>query len=73
MTTRREAAKRFEEDIDDAGVPPQDNQDPPQYHAPQGYQDSINLPAMTDGEIRFTFINLVQSMTTQDEGVATPY
>ena len=50
MSTRRKAARRVVEDISNAGVPPQDNQDPPQAQAP------INPLVISDGQIRVTFV-----------------
>ena len=49
MTTRTTAARRVEEEIANAGVPPQDNQ------APLCDQDPVDPPAMTDGNIRAIF------------------
>lgn len=71
MTTIRETARKFEDEIVNAGVPPQNNQAPPQEQAPQGDQALVNPPAMSDGEIRLNFINLDKSMSTQDQDIAT--
>lgn len=38
MTTIRETARKFEDEIVNAGVPPQNNQAPPQEQAPKGDQ-----------------------------------
>ena len=77
MTTRRATARRFEVEIANAGVPlhgnqdsPQVNQPPPEEHAPQGDQVLVIPPAMTDGEIRSTFIILSQVMTTQAQVIS---
>ena len=71
MTNRRSVARIVEEDIANAGDPPQESQDPPQGNQahPQeqvhlGDQASINLHAMMDGEIRSIFLCLAQAMTT---------
>ena len=59
MTTISSAAIRVEEEISNAGAPPQTNQAPPQGNQapPQekvhlGDQALVNPTAMTDGEIR---------------------
>ena len=72
MSTRRAAARRVEEDLSNAGVPPQGNQDPPQDNqAPQGSQALVIPPTMTDGEIRSSLVTLDKTMTTQAQAVAT--
>ena len=38
MTTRRPATRRVEEENVNVGVPPQDNEAPPQEQAPLGYK-----------------------------------
>ena len=65
------ASRRFEEEIANAGVPPQDNQAPLQERAPQGDQDLVNFMTMTDGDMTMTFINLALVMTTQAQSVST--
>ena len=69
MTTRREAARRVEEDIAKARVPPQDNQAPLQEKAPTDDQDPFNPSVMNDGEIRMSLLNLEQAITTQAQVV----
>ena len=64
MTSRRAASIRFEYYISNAGVPPQGNQCPPQEHAREGDRAPTNPPAITDGEIRLSFIKFAQGMTT---------
>ena len=49
MNTRRPTT-RVEEEIVNAGVPPQDNQTPPQEQVPLGDQALANPPIMSDGE-----------------------
>ena len=65
MNTRRTSKRRVEEDLSNAGVHPQDNQDPPQVQAPV-----IPLPMM-DVEIRSAFLCLAQVMATQDRVLAS--
>ena len=77
MTTRRPATRTDEEENVNVGVPPQDNQAPPQEQAHLGNQVPlhskkilydqalVNPPAMTDGDIRTSFINFAQTMTTK--------
>ncbi|XP_069150012.1 uncharacterized protein [Solanum lycopersicum] len=52
MTTRSATTRWVEEDIANAGVPPQDNQDPPKEQAPLGGQAMVNPPVMTNGDIK---------------------
>ena len=61
MTTRSATTRWVEEDIANAGVPPQDNQDPPKEQAPLGGQAMVNPPVMTKGDIKVTFLNLIKS------------
>ena len=58
MSTRKAAARRFEEDIANVGVPPKGNQAPPQgnqvhpQEKTQQHDQVLVIPlAMTDGEI----------------------
>ena len=53
----RLAKRRFEENIANARVPPQDNQTTPLEQAPQGDNATVNPPTIIYGEIRTTFIN----------------
>ena len=69
MTTRRSSIRRVEEEIANAEVPTQYNQAPPQEQAPLGDQALANPLVMIDVEIRTTFINLAQPMTTQAQVV----
>ena len=78
MTTISSAAIRVEEEISNAGAPPQTNQAPPQGNqapsqeqVPVGGQALINPPAMMDGEIRSTFLSLAQAITTQSQALTT--
>ena len=61
----------MEEDLANVGVPPKENQSPPQGNQvpPQDQAPVIALP-MIDGEIRSTFVNLAQYMTTKEKAVA---
>ena len=70
MTTRKASARRVEPEISNAGATPKDNQGSPQGQAPQGDPSFDQSSAMTDGEIRTSFINLAQSMTTQPQALA---
>lgn len=51
------------------GAPPHGNQVPLQQQAPQGDQASFNPPAMMDGEIRSSFLSVVQAMTIQAQAM----
>lgn len=61
MTTRSEASRMVEDEISIAGVPPQDNKALPQEQSPLGDQDVADPPAMTDEEIRESFLSLSQA------------
>ena len=61
ITTRRATTRWVEEDTPNVGVPPQDNQAPPQEQAPIGCQAMVNTKVMTNGDIRETFLNLIKS------------
>ena len=72
MNTRRTTVSLVEEDLANARVPPKENQSPPQGNQvpPQDQAPVIALP-MKDGEIKSTFVNLAQDMTTKAKAVAT--
>ena len=70
MNTRRSYIRRAEERIANAGAhdnqaPPQDNQVPPLEQVAMGDQVSVVPPPMTDVEIRASFLDFVQAMTSQ--------
>ncbi|TMX03309.1 hypothetical protein EJD97_017135 [Solanum chilense] len=72
MNARREAARRVEEDLANAGVSPQGNQVPPEDNQlPPQEQAPVIPPPMKDREIRSTFFTLSQAMTTKGQAVAT--
>ena len=50
MNTIRVCTIRIQKEIAYAGVPPQDNQTPPQEQVPLGDQALANPPIMSDGE-----------------------
>ena len=57
MNTRRATARRVEEDLANAGVPPQHNQAPPHDNqVPLEDQALVIRPPMTDREIRSKFV-----------------
>lgn len=64
MTIRRATIRRVEKEIENAGVPPQDNQFTPQDQVPLGGQVALNPPFMSNGEIRASLLNSTQVMAT---------
>lgn len=69
MDPSRVAARRFEEDISNAGVASQGNQAPPQEKVALGVKATINPSVMMDEEIRVTFLNMTQVINTQAQVV----
>ena len=70
MTTIREAARRVDEDLANAEVPPLENRAPPQGNQVL-LKDKAPVipPPMTDGEISSTFLSLAQVMTIQAQAM----
>ena len=52
MPTRKNAARKVQEDLANTRVQSHDNRSPHQEQSPQGDQAPVFPPAMTDGEIR---------------------
>ena len=76
MNTRRATTRRAEEGIANVGAndnkaPPQDNQVPPFENVGMGDQILVVPLLMTDGEIRATFLNLAQSMTSEANAITS--
>ena len=72
MNTRRTTTRKVEENLANAGVPPQRNQIPPQDNkVPLQDQALLVPPLMTDGAIRSKFVTFAQDMTTQAQEVST--
>ena len=71
MTTRKEAARRVEKEIENGGVPPHDNQAPSQEQVPLCGKALVNPPIMSDGEISATFLNLTKFMDNQAQVITT--
>ena len=72
MTTRGVTARRVEEDLANAGVPPKGNQVPSQDNqVPSQQQAPVIPPPVTNGKIMSTFLTLAQDITTQAKVVAT--
>ena len=67
MNTRRAAARRAEEEMDNVGD--QDNPVPPLEEVVMGDQVLVVPPPMTDGEIRADFLSLTQDMTSQSNSI----
>ena len=71
MNTRRNIARRLDEDIAREGVSPSGNRVPPLEKVANDYQASANPPAMTDGDIRDAFLQISQAIITQAQVVTT--
>ena len=65
MNTRRAAARRLDEKIDNVGVPPYGNQDPLVEEVANDDLASTNPTALSDTDIRAAFLQIAQSITTQ--------
>ena len=66
MNTQRNAAQILEEEIANAGVPPQGNQNPPLEEEIDDDQALVNpLPTFMDGDIRAGFLHFDHAITTQ--------
>ena len=57
--------------MDNAGVLPRDNQDPPLKEVANDDHALINTPALLDGDIRVAFLQMAQAFTTQAQAVTT--
>ena len=71
MNTRRNAARRLEEEVANAGSPPHDEQVPPLEEDANAEQAPVNPPPLTDGDIRETLLHMSQAITTQAQDVTT--
>ena len=65
MNTRTNEAGRLEEEISNAGVPPRCDQVPPLEKDANVDKDQVNPPPLTDGDIRASLLEMVQSITSQ--------
>ncbi|TMW99834.1 hypothetical protein EJD97_001873 [Solanum chilense] len=71
MNTRRNEARRLDEEIANAGAPPRGNQVPPLEEDVNDDQASVNPPPLTDGDIRAALLHMAQAITTQVQAVLT--
>ena len=67
MNTQRNAARRLEEEVANAGVPPHDEQVPPLEEDANVEQAPSNPPSMTEAEMRVILPHMAQVMTTQSQ------
>ena len=65
MNTQRNASRRLEEEISNAGVPPRGEQVPPLEEDANVDQALVNLPPLMDEDIRASLIQLPQDATVQ--------
>ena len=71
MNTLRTAARRLDEEISNARVPPRGNQVPPLEEVPNDDQAPVNPPPLTDGDIRAALFQMSEAITTQEQVVTT--
>ena len=71
MNTRKNATRRFEEQIDDARAPPHGEKVPPLEEDANVEQATISPPPLTDEYIRTALLQIAQGITTQEQ-VVTP-
>ena len=65
MNTRRNVARRLEEEVANAGAPSHDEQVPPLEENVNVDQAPTNPPPMTEVEMRTILVRMAQAMTTQ--------
>ena len=65
MNSRRNTARRLEEEVANAGAPPYDKQVPPFEEDVKVEQTPTNPPPMTEVEMRTILVRMAQAMTTQ--------
>ncbi|TMX04113.1 hypothetical protein EJD97_011538, partial [Solanum chilense] len=71
MNTRRNVARRLEEEIANEGVPPRGNPVPSLEEDVNDDQVPVNPPPLTDGYIMDALIHMAQSITTQAQAITT--
>ena len=71
MNTRRITARRLNEEIANAEVPPQGNQVPHLEEFANDDQGPVNPPPLTKGDIRDSLLQMSQSITTPTKAVTT--
>ena len=65
MNTWRSTARRLDEQIDNAGVPPHGNQDPPLEEVANDDKALVNHPPLIDGDIKAAYLQMAHAFTTQ--------
>ena len=65
MNSRRNTARRLEEEVANAGAPPHDEQVPPLDENSNVDQALANTPPMMEAEMRAILDQMAQDMTTQ--------
>ncbi|TMW99525.1 hypothetical protein EJD97_002398 [Solanum chilense] len=69
MNTRRNAERRFEEEITNAEAPPRDDQVPSLEEDANVDQAQVNPPPLMDSNIRSALIHLAQAATAQAQNM----
>ena len=67
MNIQRNAARRLEAEVANAGVPPHDDQAPPLEENANVDQSPVKHPPMTEAEMRAMIDQMTQAMTTQEQ------
>ena len=67
MNTQRNASRRLEEEISNAGVPPRGEQVPPLEEDANVEQAPTNPPSFMDENIRTALLQMYQAITTQEQ------
>ena len=71
MNTRRNASQILEKEIANAGVPPHGDQVPPLEEDVNDDQAMVNPPPLMDENIRASFFQMAQDITTQTQVATT--
>ena len=71
MNTRRNVARRLEEETANAGAPPHGDQVPPLEEGDNDDQAPLNPPPLTDENIRIALLQMDHAITTQAQAATT--
>ena len=72
MNTLRNETRRVEEEISNAGVPPQDDQVPPLEKDVNYDQAPVNPPPLMDENIRDALLQMAQALMSQSNSEVGP-
>ena len=71
MNTWKNAARRLQEEIANAGAPSRGDQVPLLEADGNDDQAPVNPPPLMDGDIRYAFLQMSQAITTQAQSITT--